>query len=558
MTAWATLRRVGTGAALALLLLASPAARGADDPPVLPGFEKPTVVQLRAAAEAAEKAGDWETAFATYCRLYVADRGAPDVREKLGVLFRRVQQVRRHRDPVFQKFVTTLSFADASKLFGEAMTKVPVYYVDRERATPQLLWEHGLDELARALASPAFRRAFLDDVPADRVDGFRGSLRTSWAKQTVANAADAKRQLGKLLDKAEESFPVRSRSALVIEIVFGACSGLDEYSVYLSPAAFNPASGSAVPDLTAQGVELAFADGALVIAGVVPGSWAALHAKELRKGDRVVRLNGRVMDAATPALAAEALRGPVEGFHEIETAAPGSDLLGPPARVPVVVPTVYGTTLLKDGVGYARVGSIGAPTPRELDEALHWLKARGVRAVVLDLRGNIGGSFVAGVDTAKRLIPAGVIVTTQGQRPEVDNRPFTSDSGMAAHDIPLVVLVDSETASSAEVLAAALKDHNRATLVGMPTFGKGSVQYPVRFDSLDEKDPQGQPRTSKSGSVRLTIAKLFSPRGEPINGVGISPHVLEADPDRQLDLAVEKAAGASPPLPRMPGGLNMP
>lgn len=560
MTAWA-LRRVGTGVALSLLFFASPVARGGDE---VPG-EKPTAAQLRSAAEAAEKSGDWEAAFAAYCRLYVADRGAPDVREKLGVLFRRVHQVRRHRDPQYAKFVTTMSFADASKLFGELMTKVPVLYVERERATPQLLWEHGLDELGRALASPTFRQTFLDDSPADRIEGFRSSLRTSWAKQTVANAADAKKQLGRLLDKAEESFAVRFRSALVIEMVFGACSGLDEYSVYLSPPQSTPsASASAVPDLTAQGVELAFVDNTLVVAGVTPGSWAALCANPpLRKGDRVARLNGRVMDAATPALAAEALRTPVDGFHEVETVAPGSEMmLGPPIRLPVVVPTVYGTAVIpaKQEVGYTRVGNITSDTPRELDEAIHWLKARGVRSVVLDLRGNMGGSFLAGIDTAKRLIPAGVIVTTQGQVAPLANRPFSSDSGMGAHDIPVVVLVDSETASAAEMLAAALKDHNRGTLVGMPTFGKGTVQFPYRFDSLDQKDPQGQPKTNKTGGVHLTMAKMISPRGDPINGVGVSPHVLEADPNQQLKLAVEKAGEVIPPasrtMPLVPGGLN--
>src|SRR5688500_69694 len=100
MTAWATIRRVGTGAVLPLLLLSfTPARVHAADEPKKPA--KPTVQQLRAAAEAAEKAGDWDTAFTTYCHLFVADRGSPDVREKLNVALRRAQQLRRHRDPQF-------------------------------------------------------------------------------------------------------------------------------------------------------------------------------------------------------------------------------------------------------------------------------------------------------------------------------------------------------------------------------------------------------------------------------------------------------------------------
>jgi C-terminal peptidase prc len=210
----------------------------------------------------------------------------------------------------------------------------------------------------------------------------------------------------------------------------------------------------------------------------------------------------------------------------------------------------------RDGVGYARVGNFTATTAGELDEAISRLRSRGVRALVLDLRGNMGGSFLAGVETAKRLIPAGIIVTTQGQLAQVDNQPFSSDSGMTAHDLPVVVLVDAETASAAEVLAAALKDHNRATIIGMPTFGKGAIQYPLRLNSLDDSTFSG--KTSRSGGVRLTIAKLYSPRGTPINGVGISPDILEADAEHQLRRGISKAAELIPLTPIPPGGPRLP
>src|SRR5262249_32620431 len=153
------------------------------------------------------------------------------------------------------------SVADATKLFGEVLTKVPAFYVERERATPQVLWENGMEELSRALADPAFREAFLADADPDKVDGFRTALRVSWAKQTIASAADAKRLLQKLIGAAQQAFTVRVPSALVIEIVCGSCGGLDEYTIFLNPAQFNPDSHSATPDLIAQGVYLAIVEG---------------------------------------------------------------------------------------------------------------------------------------------------------------------------------------------------------------------------------------------------------------------------------------------------------
>jgi len=555
MTAWATLRRAGIGAVVPLFLLCAPVY--GDEPSKSEKSAKPTPAQLRAAAEKAEKAGDWDAAFTAYCHLFVTDRASPDIREKLNTALRRSQQLRRHRDPQFQQYAANTSPTDAMKLYAEVLTKVPVLYVDRERATPQILWENGLEELARALGDPAFRQAFLDDASADSVERFRNSLRTTWARQSVANAADARLQLRKLTAAAQDAFSVRVPSALVIEVVCGACSGLDEYTVFLNPLQLNPNAVSSTPDLSAPGIYLTLMDGALVIAGIAPGSWAAHHTK-LRKGDRIALLNTRQMEMTTLAAAAEALRNPVEVFHEIETAGAGPDNPSITVRVPVIVPTVYGidTVNAKEGVGYARIGSFSPTTARELDDAINSLKSRGVRVLILDLRGNMGGAFLAGVDTAKRLIPAGVIVTTQGQVTQADNQQFSSESGMTAHDLPVVLLVDAETASAAEVLAAALKDHNRATLIGMPTFGKGAIQYPVRLDSLDDKDENGKPKANKTGGIRLTIARLIAPRGGAINGVGITPHVLEADTGRQFGLAVEKAIELLPtvsrPLPASP------
>lgn len=557
MTASATVRRFVVGAPLLLVVVAP---LRADEPLPSPKDARPTAAQLRATAVAAEKAGDWEAAFSAYCHLFVADRDAPDVREKLNVALRRTQQLRRHADRQFRQYVATTTVPSALDLAEEVFTKVPVLYVDRERATPQRLWENGIEELSWALANPVFRRAFFDDPEADKVETFRKGLRY-WAKQPVADARSGRIALRKLTSAAKDSFGTRPLPALVLEVVCGSCGGLDEYTIFLNPAQLNPDSLSASTDLSAQGVYLQIADGKLLVAGVAAGSYTAHHVPQLAKGDQVVVLNGRSMSGATLEAVAEALRQPVDGFHILELAPADPESLAVVVQLPLAVPTVYaeGITPQNRTIGYVRVGSFGATTPRELDDAINRLKGAGARALVLDLRGNAGGSFVAAVDAAKRFLPSGLIVTTQGQAAEVDNVPFHSDSGMTAHDIPLVVLVDAETASAAEVFAAALKDHNRAPLVGTPTFGKGAIQYPLRLAALDELDENGKPKTNRTGGVRLTIARLIAPRGGPISGVGVSPHVVEPDPTRQLELAILRAGELSPrPLSSMPPMMPAP
>src|SRR5207244_3576236 len=145
----------------------------------------PAAARLRAEAEAAERAGDWEAAFTAYCRLYVADRAAPGIRTKLNDALRRAQQARRFSEPAFRQFTHALSPADGYTLFAEVVSKVSATYADRDRATPQRLWAHGVEEFARALASPAFRRLYLEAATPDRIDAFRDSLRTVWANRTI-------------------------------------------------------------------------------------------------------------------------------------------------------------------------------------------------------------------------------------------------------------------------------------------------------------------------------------------------------------------------------------
>ncbi len=536
MTAWATIRRFGA----ALALLAGVFVAPADAQPKKPAPLQPnqpaklTPAQLREQAEAAERAGEWELAFNSYCHLFVADRGAQDVREKLNAALRRAQQARRHRDPGFVRYASGMSLGNGLDLFAEVVQKVPGAYVERDKAAPRQLWASALEELDRALGSPAFRQAFLDAPKPEKLEAFRAALRRDWAGRAVADFKEARTQLRNLVGEAQDAFAVRVPAALAVECAFGACSGLDEYTALLTPHA---AEAGSVPDLTAAGVYLAYAKNELTVQTVAPGSWAAHHTA-LRRGDRVTRLNGRPTAGLGLPGVADALRAPIDGFHVLEiTVNDEAPLL---ARVPATVPTVYGSRPMHTKeIGYIRIGAFTTSTPRELDAAISARKADGARVLVLDLRGNHGGSFLAGVETARRLLANGLIVTTQGQATEVANAVFASNTGAAAHDIPLVVLIDGETASAAEVVAAALKDNNRATLVGMPSFGKGSMQFPMKLTAFDETDANGK-KVNKTGTVRLTVARLIAPGGA-FHGTGIAPHVLEADPTLQIELAAEKA-----------------
>ncbi len=224
--------------------------------------------------------------------------------------------------------------------------------------------------------------------------------------------------------------------------------------------------------------------------------------------------------------------------------------------------SVVDTQYLKDGIGYFKITHFRESTADEVDAAIAALKMSpqsmmGLKALVIDLRDNTGGLFSGAVQVVERFIPEGVIVSTQGRLDEF-NKVHNACPKMHVIDLPLVVLVNGTTASAAEVLAAALRDHQRATLVGTPTYGKGSIQRILQFQTAEETEPNGksQPR---AGGLRITLARFFSPNGQAINGAGINPHVLERGDERQqLQAAIEQASRYVSAPPTMMMSPSMP
>lgn len=206
-------------------------------------------------------------------------------------------------------------------------------------------------------------------------------------------------------------------------------------------------------------------------------------------------------------------------------------------------PSVTEIGFPKDGIGYFRITHFRETTPDEVDAALASLRmapnGMNLKVLVMDLRGNYGGHFPAAVQVVERFLPEGVIVSTQG-RVDDANKILTAGGKMNVVDLPLVVLVDASTASAAEVLAAAFRDHQRATLIGAATYGKGSIQRVLQFSTAEDLDENGKPKP-RSGGIRITFARFFSPNGQGISGVGITPHVVEQDKMRQLEAAIEHA-----------------
>jgi carboxyl-terminal processing protease len=186
-------------------------------------------------------------------------------------------------------------------------------------------------------------------------------------------------------------------------------------------------------------------------------------------------------------------------------------------RRAVINPRVEHEVLMDDPetgpIGYLRIACFQENTVQDVKEALAELQTMGVRALILDLRGNAGGAFRGAVQVAELFLGEGVIVHAQSRLKEY-NRPYRADLRNPCV-LPLVVLVDGDTASSAELVAGALQENSRALLVGQTTCGKGSIQCILPLERM----PAG---------IRVTVARFSSPLKNPYTGRGVLPDLVVA------------------------------
>jgi carboxyl-terminal processing protease len=169
------------------------------------------------------------------------------------------------------------------------------------------------------------------------------------------------------------------------------------------------------------------------------------------------------------------------------------------------------------GIGYIQLTVFQKTSTDELDVALSQLRREGLRSLILDLRDNPGGLVDIAVEILDRFVAEGVLVSTRGRAP--DQTQSYVARGPGTWDMPLVLLTDGMSASASEIVAGAIRDHRRGTIVGRKTYGKWSVQTTIPIDH--------------AAGLRITTAKFYSPHGHNYSGVGVRPDHLVPEPSKQ-------------------------
>jgi len=325
-----------------------------------------------------------------------------------------------------------------------------------------------------------------------------------------------------------------------IALMRGAINGMmealgDQHSSYMDPDTFKQASESLSGEYEGIGAYVDTTTEYLTITSPMPGSPA--ERAGLKPGDQIVAIDGEDMTGVDAELARRKVIGPAGTTVRLTVLREGeAELLEfEVTRETIVLKSATGR-MLENDIAYVQVTTFGDKTTPELLATLNELMPQDTQGIILDLRNNGGGYLQTSIEVTSQFLGKGVVMYEQygdGKRTIYEALP----DGLATDtDIPMVVLINEGSASASEIVAGALQDHGRAKLVGVQSYGKGSVQNWI-------------PLSDDQGAVRVTIAKWLTPNEHTIHEIGLTPDVyvgcedcrigVEDENDEQLQVAIE-------------------
>ncbi|MEN1681988.1 MAG: S41 family peptidase [Planctomycetota bacterium] len=501
-------------------------------PSVAPATSEAEVAKLLARGGELESQQRWADALAHYEEALREQPNEPRLQRRFEIARLHFGIGRRYSDQSYLAAINQLDNYAARQLYVELLKKVQSHYV----VSPP--WDRissrGAASLQLAITKASVRRH----------NGLRATGETTAALQReIRDTLSAHRPIRTMRDALAYQDTVArlaasriglSPVATALEFTSAATCGLDNYSSFLTPDQLREVYSQIEGNFVGLGVELKADNGALLIVRVIPGSPA--EDAEIAAGDRIIAVDGQPTAELSTDDAAAMLTGE-EGSTVRVTVVPaaatrqakaGQTVLAKPVdgqlplslrrevivrRAHVDVPSLEDAGIVDTqyGVAYVRVPVFQKATSRDLDTALWDLYRKNMKSLIIDLRGNPGGLLTASVELADKFIAEGPIVSTRGRS---DGEDFDYRAHRAGTwRVPLVVLIDGDSASASEIFAAAIRDSGRGSIVGVRSFGKGSVQGIF---------PLGQ----SGAGIRLTTAKFFSPHGQPISKVGVSPDIV--------------------------------
>jgi carboxyl-terminal processing protease len=341
-----------------------------------------------------------------------------------------------------------------------------------------------------------------------------------------AAAADTYRQLnlfGDVFERVRADYVEKPDDGKLIEqAINGMLNGLDPHSSYMDPKSFRDMQVQTRGEFGGLGIEVTMEDGLVKVVAPIDDTPAAKAG--VMANDVITQLDGEQVQGLTLNQAVEKMRGPVNTKIKLTIMRKGQDK---PIEVSITRDVIRVRSVRMriegDDIGFIRITQFNEQTSEGLKKAIADIAAQvandKLRGYVLDLRNNPGGLLDQAISVSDSFLERGEIVSTRGRNAEETQR-YSARAGDLTKGKPVIVLVNGGSASASEIVAGALQDHKRATVLGTRSFGKGSVQTII-------------PLGNNNGALRLTTARYYTPSGKSIQAKGIVPdiEVLQEVPD---------------------------
>ena len=344
---------------------------------------------------------------------------------------------------------------------------------------------------------------------------------------------------GEVLEKINDEYVDEiDQSQSMDAAINGLLQSLDPYSAYMTPESFESMQTETSGEFGGLGIEVGMESGVVKVISPIdntPASKAGLKA-----GDYIVKINDTQVQGKSLTEAVELMRGPVGSSIEITVRRRGEKkaLIFNITREIIEVQSVK-FELLENNIGYIRLTSFNENSSSQVKEKIEKLNNnKKLKGYILDLRNNPGGLLSQAIKISDFFLENGEIVSTKSRQPS-ENRKWFAKKGDLTDGKTVLVLINYGSASAAEIVAGALKDHKRAIIVGENSYGKGSVQSIIPLKNR--------------GAIRLTIAKYYLPSGKSISEVGVTPDIevaegsddfkINSETDNQLNFAIKLLNG---------------
>ena len=342
---------------------------------------------------------------------------------------------------------------------------------------------------------------------------------------------------GEVLETIKQEYVNEVNQAEIMDsAINGLLQSLDPYSAYMSPKSYEGMRTDTKGEFGGLGIEIGMESGVIRIISPIDDTPAANAG--IKAGDYIVRINGEQVQGKSLTEAVELMRGPVGSSIKLTVRRKNKKkaIEFKITRAIIEVKSVEAKVIgKKKEIGYLRLKSFNENSDEQLFKIINnFEKKNKLTGYILDLRNNPGGLLSQAINISDFFLDDGEIVSTKGRKIS-ETRRFFSKKGDGINGKPLIVIINTGSASAAEIVSGALKDHKRAIILGERSYGKGSVQSIVPLKN--------------GGALRLTISKYYLPSGKSISEVGVLPDILveevgnefkiNTDTDNQLKYAVD-------------------